>query len=98
KFHPLFCSFFLALCCVTAALGQSSSSVAGTITDSAGAVVVDATITLINTDTAAVRTEHTDKSGQYQFAQVLPGNYTLKADHEGFGQVTVNNVQLIVST
>jgi len=94
----LLCHFLLAFCFVAAAVGQSSSSVGGTVMDPTGAVVADVSVTLVNVDTSAARMAHTDKQGRYQFAQVTPGNYKILADSPGFGQATVSRVQLLVST
>jgi hypothetical protein len=94
----LLCTFLLGFCFVTAAVAQSSSSVGGTVLDPTGALVVDSTVTLVNVDNAATRTDHTDKQGHYQFSQVAPGNYKITAEFAGFGETTVSKVQLLVNT
>jgi hypothetical protein len=68
------------------------------VLDPTGAVVVDAAVTLVNVDTAATRTDRTNKQGRYQFSQVVPGNYTVTAEYAGFGKASVANVQLLVNT
>jgi Carboxypeptidase regulatory-like domain len=47
--------------------GQSgtSSAISGTVTDSSGALVANATVTAIETNTKAVRTGTTDANGHY---------------------------------
>jgi hypothetical protein len=75
-----------------------SASVGGVVTDPTGALLSDASVTLTNLGTAASRSAPTDKQGHYQFSQVLPGMYKIVAAADGFGQVVVNNVQLLVDT
>ena len=60
------------------ALAQSAGSLRGTVADSTGAVLPGATVTLTNEATKFTRTGVTDAKGQYFFASVDPGNYTLK--------------------
>lgn len=94
----LLAGFLFLFCYATAAFGQSAASVGGTVSDPTGALVVGSTITLTNTDNAAVRTDHTDAQGHYMFTQVPPGNYKITAVYQGFGETTVTKVQLLVNT
>src|SRR5215469_223036 len=87
----LFASLLAVLLCLfaiapTVALAQSANSgtVSGTIVDPSNAIVVDATITLTNTATNAARTTKTNKTGQYVFAFVDPGTYTISVSKTGF--------------
>src|SRR5277367_4941484 len=61
--------------------GQATSSgtVVGTATDSQGAVVPGATITLTDTTLKTSRTVPSNDAGQYVFVNVPPGSYTLSA-------------------
>jgi hypothetical protein len=96
--NRLLCSAFLGVCLVTAAVGQSATSVGGSVTDSTGAVVLNSTVTLVNNGTSATRTSHTDPQGHYEFSQVTPGTYTISATATNFGKAVANDVQLVVST
>jgi Carboxypeptidase regulatory-like domain len=96
--NRLLCSAFLGFCFVTAAVGQSTTSVGGTVADATGALVLDSTVTLVNNGTSATRTDHTNPQGHYEFSQVPPGTYTISATATGFGKAVANNVQLVVST
>ena len=65
------------------AFSQASSSTAelrGQVTDSNGAVVPNATVTLTDTAKGTVRTATTDGSGQYVFLVVPPSDYELKVE------------------
>src|SRR5215471_11322774 len=89
--------FFLAA--VSAVLlGQAVSSLTGTVTDPTGAMVPNASITIVNDATHASRTTVSDSAGRYSFLQVEPGTYTVTARATGFADVLVSNVRLLVST
>ena len=62
-----------------------TGAVAGTVTDSTGAVVVNGEVTVTSTDTGAARTAKTDSTGGYTVTGLAPGNYELKISRSGFG-------------
>jgi hypothetical protein len=70
---------------------QAAANINGTVTDSTGAVVEGATVTLTNVDTSVSRSTVSNGTGNYVFVDVLPGPYTLKVVKEGFN--TVNQPQ-----
>jgi trimeric autotransporter adhesin len=55
----------------------------GAVRDANG-VVPGVTVTLLNEATGATRDAVTNEEGQYNFAAVPPGNYTIKAEITGF--------------
>src|SRR5262245_65111467 len=84
---------FFAL--VAQAFGQSSNAtVSGTITDSTGAVLPGLTVTATNNGTGVVTTVFSNESGLYNFASLLPGVYTVKAELPGFQTQIYTDVQL----
>lgn len=60
------------------ALAQSTGSVGGSVTDSLGAVVVGATITVVSPK-GTQKTAITNARGEYNVAGLEPGTYTVKA-------------------
>ncbi len=88
----------LTTLCAGVGLAQGLASIRGTISDSGGAVVPSAAVTLINVDTNATRSALTDASGVYQFLQTTPGNYQVKAEKPGFKVAVQNAVKLLVNT
>ncbi len=66
------------------AFAQSAGTLRGTVADKTGAILPGATVTLVNEGTKFTRTGITDSKGQYFFASVDPGNYTLKVELSGF--------------
>ena len=55
-------------------------TIAGTVTDSSGAAIADATVTLTNLDTNEKHNIQTDSSGNYTFVNILPGKYKVEAE------------------
>src|SRR5690349_9552693 len=69
----------------SAVWGQSFyGSVLGNVTDSSGAAIQDAKVTLLNTGTSEARSIQTDANGAYQFVNLVPGVYRLTIEKTGF--------------
>jgi hypothetical protein len=62
--------------------------VSGVVTDSSGAVVSAALVTLSRTGLLASRTAVTDNAGAFHFAEVEPANYTIAIAADGFAPWT----------
>src|SRR6202035_514031 len=72
------------LASATFAFGQSyQGGVRGLVRDPQG-VVPGAEVTLTNEATTTTRTELTNEVGEYSFANVLPGSYTVRVALAGF--------------
>src|SRR5436190_13926764 len=87
----------LVLMCVilpSAAFGQINAVVGGTVSDASGALIPGVEVTARNVATGIVTTRLTNESGNYDFASLQPGAYTLSASLSGFQSATYNNVQL----
>jgi hypothetical protein len=79
----LFCLFAVA---PTALFAQSASTgtVAGTVADPSGGAIVGASVTLTDSATSISRSEATNETGRYFFANVVPGKYTVSVSKTGF--------------
>ncbi len=69
----------------------------GTVTDPAGAVVPNATVTIINTNTGASRNLATNESGSYNAPQLQIGNYMLLVEAPGFKKYERKDIVLNVN-
>ena len=69
-----------------AAAQSVTGSVFGTVTDSAGAILVGAPVQLINDTSKQARDATTNGGGGFEFTNILPGNYTLRITQPGFKQ------------
>jgi hypothetical protein len=74
---------------------QFRASLRGTVTDSQGAVVAGATVTLVNTDTSKSQTATSDSNGIYTFSGLASAPYRITAQHAGFKQQVLEHVQII---
>ena len=66
-----------------AAQTATTGLVLGKVTDPSGALVVGAEVILTDTATTQARTQRTNDAGQFTFASVMPGTYTLKVTATG---------------
>src|ERR1700730_3993576 len=66
------------------AQAASSTSIAGVVTDSSGAIVVDAAVKLTDKATNTPRATNTNDAGRYFFANVVPGDYEIADRKTGF--------------
>ena len=92
----------LAACLLIAApvYAQTSgvANISGTVTDTSGAAISNATVTVINSGTQATRTFSTDASGNYQATFLQPGQYEVIVTSPNFGKVDRQNLTLTVGS
>jgi hypothetical protein len=87
---------FVFLAASISAIAQSTATLAGTITDSTGAVLPGAQVTVHNKGTGADRVITSDSAGQYVVPSLEPGDYAIKVTAPGFGSYTVQTYNLQV--
>jgi hypothetical protein len=69
--------------------GQSTyGSITGVVTDPSGAAIGDARVTLTNLGTAEKRIQPTGSDGLYSFVNLIPGNYRIEVEKQGFKRIT----------
>src|SRR5580698_5602358 len=80
----------LAVILLVVVAGSANAQVAGTgtiqgtVTDSTGAVIPNATVTLENASTNTKSAIKTDASGIYVFPNIVVGTYTVRVTAPGF--------------
>ncbi len=92
--------FFLCLIVLLGTLhlrADVTGSIGGYVRDSSGAVLPNATLTIIQTSTGYSRTATTDASGHYNILALPPGSYRLTASNPGFENGVVDNIDLNVN-
>ena len=88
----------LILCTAFTARAQNTSaSVRGTVTDTQGAAVAGADVTITDADTGYQRSQKTDSDGSYVFPSLPLGRYTLVVTKEGFKAFEARDVVLHVA-
>ena len=91
-------SLFLILANVALLSAQTyQGRILGTVTDSSGAVVADATITVTNVATNVFRTLITNQAGEYAVPDLDPGTYAVAAEAPGFKKTRSSSVILEVA-
>src|SRR4029077_13908216 len=63
-----------------------SGEVDGIVTDQTGSAVTDARVALSSSETGFDATTTTNSSGEFRFALVKPGNYSLSVNATGFSK------------
>ena len=76
------------LAAVGMAWGQTTSGdLAGTVMDSTGAVIPDASIVITNINTGVTRNTKGSATGEVHISNLLPGSYDLTASAPGFAAI-----------
>lgn len=81
-------------CLAATANAQFKASLQGTVTDTAGAIVSSATVTLTNKETNKAETTTASDDGFYRFSGLAPGSYTLTVEKEGFKKQVIDDVKI----
>src|SRR6202166_1374139 len=74
------------------AQGETTSAIVGQVRDTTNAVVPGAAVAIANLETGLRRTAKTDDAGRFNFPQLKPGVYSVKAEAQGFEPQQNNNV------
>ncbi len=77
---------------------SGTSSIKGTVTDQTGSAVAGATVKLTNPGTGFSRTVTTNDEGNYTFASILPGTYTIEVEAANFKKTVKNDVKASVDS
>ena len=87
--------WFAAVFCAQGAWAQvDTGTILGTVTDSSGALVPNATVTITNQATAAPLTAKTAADGRFEFTPLKIGTYTLVVEAASFKMATIQGVHL----
>jgi len=76
--------FLLLAAILSRAAAQTESSFEGTVTDATGAAIHNATVTVSEMRTGAVRRLLSDTRGAYLVTGLSPGSYGIRAEAQGF--------------
>jgi hypothetical protein len=102
-FHPFRFSL-LAVCLLILspffAYAQSATTgaIGGTVSDTSGALLPAASVTVKSVDTGVTRTVKSNASGEYIVPQLEPGNYTATFTSDGFETFQTNGIVVTVGS
>jgi Carboxypeptidase regulatory-like domain/TonB dependent receptor len=74
----------VALCCSALLAQQTLGGITGEVTDSSGGVIPNATVTVVDEQTALTRSVKSNGQGEYSFVNLPIGEYTLTYTANGF--------------
>ena len=97
KIQLLIISLVLSLGFAANARAQAVyGSISGTVTDTSGAAIAGATVTIRSIERNTVDTVTTNESGLYVKERLIPGAYEVKVEFQGFKQKIVSSVTVSV--
>ncbi len=79
---------------INAQIATTTATLSGVVTDSTGALVPKATVTLASSEKGITRTYTTDDGGRYSFNQLPPAAYSLAIKAKGFKTYQQNGIVL----
>jgi hypothetical protein len=85
----------LALVMPSRVSAQALSGINGTVTDSTGAAVAGATVTVTNVATGVSKTITTTSAGAYYITDLIPGTYNVKVEKSGFKTYVQQGVAVV---
>src|SRR5579864_8632207 len=91
-----FCACFVLFAGAGAFAQAGRGSISGTVTDSGGAVVSGAQVTLLNSATGVTQHTVTSAGGLYDFISLNPGVYQVTASQTGFAPAAVDKITVNV--
>ena len=93
---------FFAIVAIVLGLGspawsqQATADLRGFVTDKTGAAVVDAGVSIVNTETHLERNSQTLETGAYSFSGLPAGSYIITVEKSGFATKQVQGITLTV--
>ena len=75
---------------------QGRGTILGTVTDSSGAAVTDAHVSIVNTQTNTTVAAQTNSDGNYTSPPLIVGDYEVTAEHNGFKKTVRTGIGLQV--
>jgi Carboxypeptidase regulatory-like domain len=80
--------------CAAAFAQETNALLTGIVLDPSGGTVPGATVVAINVKTGVTNTQLSNTSGVYTFTVLLPGEYRVSADKQGFKKTVVESLTL----
>ena len=88
------CAMAVCGAAVVATAQAPSTGLSGTVADTSGALVPNASLELTNTGTRWLRKTSTDPQGRFIFTLVPPGSYSLQVSADGFSTIRQEGIRL----
>src|SRR5262245_7275682 len=96
--RKVFLTAVVAAFAVVAVFAQEfRGSIIGRVTDTSGAAVANAKVTVTNTATNVASVSTTNEGGDYSVLFLTPGSYSLTVEARGFKRSTRQNIEVRVA-
>jgi hypothetical protein len=76
----------------------TSGVIVGSVFDQNGAAIPDATVTATNEATGVITAVQSNKTGEFQIPNLLPGKYSVKGSASGFASFTLKNFDVALNS
>lgn len=73
---------------------QFKAGIQGSVTDTAGSVIPNASVTLTNNETGKTQQITSSNDGFYRFSGLAPGNYTITVELAAFKKKVIDNIKV----
>ena len=94
SFAKVICCGLLLLVVSATASAQFKASIQGTITDTAGGLVPEVSVTVTNKETGKSQQVTSSGEGFYRVSGLAPGSYTVTAEKTGYTKKVLENVSV----
>lgn len=91
----LLIALLLTLCSSSAVAQGTTADILGTVTDSSGAVLPNAKVTIKKFETSESRSVQTNSTGDYVFNDLAPGHYSIHVEISGFKAATIADLAVV---
>jgi hypothetical protein len=91
----LSCAVLVVLSCSGLAFAQVTSTISGTVVDSAGAVIPGASVVVTNKSTTATFNAITDGTGTFTVPALNAGRYSVSVSLSGFKTALIDDIELL---
>jgi hypothetical protein len=91
------CVLLVALAAPAAFAQQTFGNIRGIVKDQTGAVVPNAKVTLTDPKTSTSQTTTTSGEGEFQFNNLLVGDYQVRIEAQGFNNLVLNDVRVVLN-
>jgi hypothetical protein len=96
--RALACCFAFGLLAMPCHAQVLYGTLTGTVEDSSGALIPDASVKATNPSTGQVRETQTNSAGLYTLTNLTPGNYSLQVTAPGFQSYEKTNIEVSINT